>query len=142
LSEELIPLCIQETGVQRVATAGCSFGGYHAMNLAFRHPEIVKYVFNMSAAFDIKSQVNGFYNDDVYFNNPPDYIPDAWNDWFNDLYIVLGTGEFDICLDANIKMAEILSKKNIPHWLDIRPGANHDWPVWKGMFPHYVSLIK
>lgn len=142
LHEELVPLCLNETGVPRVATAGCSFGGFHATNFAFRHPDVVKYVFNMGAAFDIKDQLNGFYNDDVYFNNPPDYIPDAWNDWYNDLYVVLGTGEHDICLQANIQMANILSRKHIPHWLDIRQGANHDWPVWKGMFPHYLSLIK
>jgi esterase/lipase superfamily enzyme len=39
--------------VGRVATAGCSFGGYHATNFAFKHPDVVKYVFNMGASFDI-----------------------------------------------------------------------------------------
>jgi esterase/lipase superfamily enzyme len=47
-----------------------------------------------------------------------------------------------MCWDANEKMAAILRKKGMHHWLDVRPGANHDWPVWREMFPHYLSLIK
>jgi esterase/lipase superfamily enzyme len=71
------PLAQHETGVRRVATAGCSFGGYHATNFAFKHPEVVKYVFNMGAAFDIKDQLDGYYDDNVYFNNPLDFIPQS-----------------------------------------------------------------
>lgn len=142
LFHELIPAAMYETGAPKVAVAGCSFGGYHATNFAFRHPEKVKYVFNMGAAFDIKNQLDGYYDDDVFFNNPPDFLPGAQNDHFFDMHVVLGTGEHDICLDANIRFAEILRNKHISHWLDIRQGANHDWPVWRDMFPHYLSLIK
>ncbi len=142
LYNELIPLAQKETGVQRVATAGCSFGGFHATNFAFKHPDVVKYVFNMGAAFDIKDQLDGFYNDDVYFNNPPDYIPDLQNEFLNDFFVVLGTGTHDMCWDANEKMANILRNKGISHWLDVRQNAPHDWPAWREMFPHYLSLIK
>ncbi len=27
------------------------------------------------------------------------------------------------------------------HWLDIRHEKTHDWPLWKEMFPHYLSRI-
>ncbi len=55
LVTELVPLAQRETGVGRVATAGCSFGGCHLLPIfAFKHPEVVKYVFTMGAAFDIK----------------------------------------------------------------------------------------
>lgn len=142
LLHELIPLAQRETGVQRVATAGCSFGGYHATNFAFRHPEVAKYVFNMGAAFDIKSQLDGYYDENVYFNNPMDFLPSAANPSFQDMYVVLGTGTHDMCWDANEKMAAIFRQKGINHWLDVRQDANHDWPVWREMFPHYLSLIK
>ncbi|MGY6562849.1 MAG: esterase family protein [Luteibaculaceae bacterium] len=141
LSDELVPLIRFETGVERIAFGGCSFGGYHATNFAFKHPDMASFVLNMSAAFDIKSHLHGFYNDDVYFNNPVDFVPNV-NDWrIWDMFVILGTGEHDICLDANVKMASVLKNKNIKHWLDIRPGAVHDWPIWKEMFPHYLSLI-
>jgi esterase/lipase superfamily enzyme len=55
---------------------------------------------------------------------------------------VLGTGEHDICKQANIDMHQLLNHKGIANWLDIRQGANHDWQVWREMFPHYLSLIK
>src|SRR5260221_6238138 len=139
---ELVPLAQGETGVGRVATAGCSFGGNHATHFAFRHPEVVKYVFNMSASFDIKDQMDGYYDDNVYFNNPPDYIPASHNPFYADLFVVLGTGTHDMCWDANERMAGILRAKGIQHWLDVRLNAPHDWPVWREMFPHYLSLIK
>jgi esterase/lipase superfamily enzyme len=142
LLNELVPLAQRETGVNRIAVSGCSFGGYHAMNFAFRHPEVVKYVFTMGASFDIKPQVDGYYDDNVYFNNPPDFIPGAQNPFFNDMMVVLGTGTHDMCWDANEKMAAILRDKGINHWLDVRPEADHDWPVWRQMFTHYLSLIK
>jgi len=142
LLHELIPLAQQETGVGRVVTAGCSFGGYHATNFGFKHPEVVKYIFNMGAAFDIKDQLDGYYDDNVYFNNPPDFIPNAYNRFYDDLHVVLGTGTQDMCWNANEKMATILRAKRINHWLDVRPNTNHDWPVWREMFPHYLSLIK
>ncbi len=142
LYHELVPLAQRETGVGRVATAGCSFGGYHATNFAFKHPEVVKYVFNMGAAFDIRDQMDGYYDDLVYFNNPMDFLPYAQNDFFYDMFVVLGTGTKDMCWNANERMAEILRNKGINHWLDVRHNAEHDWPVWKEMFPHYLSLIR
>ncbi len=142
LLTELVPLMQRETGVGRVATAGCSFGGYHATNFAFKHPEVAKYVFNMGAAFDIRGQLDGYYDENVYFNNPPDFIPNAQNEYFNDMFVTLGTGTHDMCWSANENMASILRNKGINHWLDVRQNAPHDWPAWREMFPHYLSMIR
>lgn len=126
----------------KVVMAGCSFGGYHATNFAFRHPDKVSYLFNMGAAYDIRSHLDGYYDQNVYFNNPVDYISGNHDGNLWKMGIVLGTGEFDICKNANYHMAHLLGSKGINHWLDNRPGAYHDWPVWRQMFPHYLSLIK
>ncbi len=142
LLTEVVPLMQRETGVSRIATAGCSFGGYHATNFGFRHPDVTKYIFNMGAAFDIKDQMDGHYDDNVYFNNPPDYIPNADSPWFKEMFVVLGTGTHDMCWEANERMAAVFRNKGIPHWLDVRQNAPHDWPAWREMFPHYLSLIK
>lgn len=140
--EEVVKRALQETNHTKVAVAGCSFGAYHATNFAFRHPELVGYLFNMGGAFDIKDQVKGYYDDTIYFNNPPDYLPEFNHPALYDMSIVLGTGDKDMCMEANIRLSEILQKKGVNHWLDIRQGAIHDWPVWREMFPHYLSLIK
>lgn len=140
--EEIVNRARKETNHSKVVMAGCSFGAYHATNFAFRHPEVVGYLFNMGGAFDIKDQVSGYYDDNIYFNNPPDYLPGLNHPSLNEMGIVFGTGDRDMCKDANILMSDILKRKGINHWLDIRKDAVHDWPVWREMFPHYLSLIK
>jgi esterase/lipase superfamily enzyme len=94
----------------------------------------------MGGAFDIKPQVNGYYDDDVYYNNPADFIPGLNDPAVWEIGIVLGTSDQDICLEQNRIMSEILNRKGISHWLDIRAGV-HDWPVWREMFPCYISRI-
>jgi esterase/lipase superfamily enzyme len=37
---------------------GASLGAYHAVNFAFRHPEVVRRVLGMSGLYDIKQQDN------------------------------------------------------------------------------------
>lgn len=141
LYHELTPWARHETGVGKIVVAGCSFGGYHAANFAFKHPDQVSHLFSMSGAFDIREQLDGFYNDDVYYNNPVDFVSNSGDPAIWQQKIILGTAEHDICKDANINLSGILNRKGIPHWLDVRPGAVHDWPVWREMFPHYLSLI-
>jgi esterase/lipase superfamily enzyme len=139
--DEILPRAMHETGHNRVALAGCSFGGYHAANFAFRHPAVAGYCFSMSGIFDIRSFVDGYYDDNVYFNNPVDFIPGASDPALWNQSIVLGTGDRDICRGENEWMSRLLSAKDIPHFLDIRTDRDHDWPVWKEMFPYYLSML-
>lgn len=139
--EEVVSRARNETSFNKVITAGCSFGGYHAANFAFRYPWLVSHMFSMSGAFDIKGQLDGFYNDDVYYNNPVDYLPSATNGDLWNMRIVLGTAERDICKPYNEQLSAILNNKGINHWLDIRPNAEHDWPIWRQMFPEYLGQL-
>ncbi|MBC6989725.1 MULTISPECIES: alpha/beta fold hydrolase [Hymenobacter] len=141
LSEELFPMLQRECHVDKIGVAGCSFGGYQALNYAFRHPEQVAHLFTMGAAFDIKQFLDGHYDDNVYYHNPPDFMSNANSDLFQHMNIVLGTAEHDFCKGSNYQMSEILTRKGIQHWLDVRPHGTHDWPVWREMFPHYLSLL-
>jgi esterase/lipase superfamily enzyme len=43
--------------------------------------------------------------------------------------LILAPGDWDISLGESYRMAEILGRKNIPHWLDVWTGGErHDWP--------------
>jgi esterase/lipase superfamily enzyme len=139
--EEVVSRAVNETGHNRLAFAGCSFGGYHAANFSFRHPGLAGYCFSMSGVFDISNFADGYYDDNIYYNNPVDYIVGASDPALWQMGIVLGTAERDICLAQNEWMSRLLTAKSIPHWLDIRPNRDHDWPVWKEMFPHYLSQL-
>ena len=55
--------------------------------------------------------------------------------------IVLGVGEWDICLDANLGMSRLLDVLGITNWLDVRLWAKHDWPLWWEMFPRYLAKL-
>ena len=141
LYDELVPWATHETGIGKVAMAGCSFGGYHAANFALKHPEKTGHLFSMSGAFDMRQFTDGYYDDNVFFNNPVDFMPGSNQHELWQMNIILGTAEHDICLNDNIWLSNILKEKHINHWLDIRPNAMHDWPVWKAMFPHFLSTI-
>ena len=67
------------------------------------------------------------------------------DDWFLSRYrkmnIVLGSADWDICLDQNVKFSAILNDKGIPHWLDVwGDNSKHDWPLWQRMAVKYFSL--
>ena len=134
-----------DTGRERVAAAGCGFGAYHAANLAFRHPDLISHIFCMGGIFNIKQFIFGYYDDNCYFNNPPDYLPNLADEWYLDRFrgmeIILGTGDQDTSMNENIYLSKILNRKEIKHWLDIRKGAGHYWSSWKEMFPEYLSRI-
>lgn len=143
---DVIEFAKYETGVKKVGVAGCSLGGYHAANLAFRHPDKVSNLISMGGCFNIKPFIMGYYDDNCYFNNPPDYLP-GLNDYhileeIRRMRIVLGTGEFDNCLDENIMLSNLLNGKGIKHWIDVVHGANHDWHWWREAFPRYLSQIE
>lgn len=139
--DELVHRIRFNTGTQKVTVSGCSFGGYHAANFAFRHPEFVSHLFTMGGAFDIKSFLDGYYDDNVYFNNPVDFLPGLDHPDLYRMKIILGTSEWDICKNANLHLSHLLNVKGVHHWLDLRPQREHDWPAWREMFPHYLSMI-
>lgn len=139
--EEVVEKIRWNTGTGKVAMAGASFGAYHAANFAFRHPEVVSHLFTMSGAFDIKDFMYGYYDDNVYFNNPVDYLPGLDHPDLYNMKIILGTSEWDICKDANFHLSHLLNQKGVNHWLDFRKERKHDWSTWREMFPHYLSMI-
>jgi esterase/lipase superfamily enzyme len=122
---------------------GCSFGGYHALNFALRHPDIVTYVVAMSGAFDVPHRfLDGYYNLDAYLHCPPDYLPGLGDEWhlsrMRRNYYVFATGSGDPLLGESRRMQEIMGAKGIPNYLDIWDGFGHDWPWWRGMAAKYL----
>jgi len=139
LLEEAVPFILGRGDAARIAATGCSFGGYHTINFTLKHPELVNHAVSMGGAFDIHQFLSGHYDDNCYFNCPPDFLPGLSDD--QDLEhlrhhtrLVLATGESDICLAENRRLSGILASKEIPHWLDVwAGGAGHDWRWWRQM---------
>lgn len=139
LAQEFIPYIQKIHNTNRVAVAGASFGGYHAANLAFRFPDLVSHLFSLSGAFSIRNFMDGYSDEYVYYNCPREFViqDEAWK--YKHMHIVLSTSDEDICKDKNLEMAEILQSKGIDFWYDERKWINHDWPLWRMVFPVFIG---
>lgn len=143
---DVIAFAQEDTGREQVALAGCSLGGYHAANIAFRHPELVGHLISLSGTYDIKRFIFGYYDDNCYFNNPMDYMPSLRDEYYLERYrsmgIIIGTGDADYCRPENQKLSDILTAHKVNHWFDDRIGYGHDWYWWKKMLPEYLAHVK
>jgi esterase/lipase superfamily enzyme len=138
LGLEVAPFIRNRTSWPRFGTTGCSFGGYHAINFALRHPGLVPYAVSMSGAFNVPNRfLDGHYDENAYFHAPLDYLPNLNEagslDQVRRNYYVLAVGNHDPLFDQNVKMAHALGTKSIPHVLDVWEGFGHDWPWWYQM---------
>ncbi|MDU0354882.1 alpha/beta hydrolase-fold protein [Paraglaciecola aquimarina] len=78
---EVYPFMDQLNSHPCTISHGCSLGGFHAANIAFRHPHLFNKLCVFSGRFDLTLQVeyfsdlfSGFYNDDIYFHTPSHFI--------------------------------------------------------------------
>src|ERR1700733_8967595 len=129
---ELLPLIRLKNQNLHLISLGCSFGGYHAVNIALRHPDVFTGFLSMSGAFDMSSFLGGYHDQDCYFNQPTQYLQNMSDPWYFDRYrrnsYILATGEHDQCWDQNERLAGIMRWKEIPVRLDVwRDNTGHDW---------------
>ena len=130
-----------------IGTTGASFGAFHALNTLLKHPDKFRWTLAMSGAYDVRSFANGFYNDDIYFNNPVDYMPQM-NDHNQlemirhcNINIMTGQGQWENP-DFSRRMSQTLWDKGIWHNLDLWGHEwQHDWPTWKVMMDVYLRKM-
>lgn len=143
LLTEVVPFIRSKNTNPRLTALGCSFGGYHAANIALRHPDVFTGTLSMSGTFDLTSFLDGYYDQDCYYNLPTHYLSDLSDAWFLDRYrrnsYVLASGLDDHCLRQNQELDRLLSEKEIPHTFDVWDAENaHDWPTWQKMAQKYL----
>jgi esterase/lipase superfamily enzyme len=140
---EVVPWIREKAGTDsKVATLGVSFGAYHAVNFAFRHPDVVDKTVGFSGKYDIHSFLDGFWNDTAYFHCPTAYVLNMDREWVERLSrmdIAIVTGATDNILSGTTDMIRILREKGIRHRGDVWDAPyGHDWPWWKIQIRSYV----
>ncbi len=140
---EVLPLARTLNANSEFAALGCSFGGYHAANLALRHPDVFTGMVSLSGTFDVSAFLDGYYDQDCYYNLPTHYLPQLNDAWYLERFrrnnFVLATGWDDQCLTQNQQFDRILTAKQIPHQFYIWDAKNsHDWPTWQRMVSQYL----
>src|SRR6185295_459896 len=101
--EEVLPLIRNESGADaRPITTGASLGAFLAANEYFKHPDLFRGVIAMSGSYDIRSYLKGHYDDNVYFNNPADYLSGLNDEHYlpilrqaDSIYILSGQGSYE-----------------------------------------------
>jgi esterase/lipase superfamily enzyme len=147
LAREVVPFIhwsCQSPGIT-ITTTGASFGAYHAVNTLLKHPDLVRRCIAMSGVYDVKSQMDGDYDDNFYFNNPMDYMAGMNDSWYYaqyhrcELRLTTGHGPWEDS-GPTYRFSELLSSKGVPHWVDNwGPDGGHDWPYWKKQMQTYLN---
>ncbi len=148
--EEVLPLIRTDTGSHdaRPLVTGASLGAFLSANAYFRHPDHLRGVIAMSGSYDVRSYLDGYFDDNVYFNNPAQYLENL-NDAYHlpilrraDAIVILsGQGAYE-APERSRQLSRILSAKGIPHTLDLwGHDVNHDWPWWRKMLPHWLDRL-
>jgi len=139
---EVVPLMRHLTHCDGIGVTGCSFGAYHAMVLAMRHPYTFTSCVTMGGAFDISQFVEGHHDEDCYFLNPPSFLPGLSDAYYLDQFRrnkwVIVTGDQDVCRAPNEQFSALMHAKGIPHALHVWNDSRHDWPYWRPMAAAYL----
>jgi esterase/lipase superfamily enzyme len=139
---EVLPFVRGRAGDRRVGTLGASFGAYHAVNFALRHPDAVDKTVGFSGKYDIHSFLDGFWNDTAYFHCPTAYVPNMDGGALAALAsvdIAIVTGQSDGIREGSTDLMRILREKGVPHRGDIWDAPyGHDWPWWREQVRQYV----
>jgi esterase/lipase superfamily enzyme len=150
ITDEVLPLIRKDCGQHdiRPITTGASLGAFLAANTYFKHPDAFRGTIAMSGSYDIKSYLQGYFDENVYFNNPLDYLPGLNDDYFlpilrhaDAIVILSGQGAYE-APERSRQLSDVLNSKGIPHALDIWGyDVNHDWPWWRKMLPHWIGKL-
>jgi esterase/lipase superfamily enzyme len=135
-------------GRQDMAVAGCSFGAYHAANLALRRADLFPLALCFSGVYDLSILGWGERGTSFHLNNPLWSLGAAEGDhldWLRSrlsLLLVCGQGMWEdttgalestrafgaLCADKGLRVETDLWGHDVPH----------DWPSWRAQLAHHL----
>jgi len=119
ICDEVISQIKKRNKNSHLLTAGANLGAYHALLYGLKHPTDIDKVIAISGCYDVKPYLDGFYDDNVYFNNPTDFIPNL-----NDQKLLKAIDAMDIRIltydndpqkGSSQRMSDTLWLKNLEH---------------------------
>lgn len=143
LYNEVVPFMRHVNQTPYTITLGASFGAYHAMNFGLKHPDAVNRILGLSGLYDIRSMTGGYHDQNVYYNNPVEFIAGE-NDpqrlgMLRQMDIIMATGREDRLIGEARQMSGVLWSKGIGNALREWDGWAHDWPYWFQMVHRYIG---
>lgn len=147
--KEVLPFMNRKNPHDCIIAHGSSLGGFHAVNIALRHPHLFKKLVAFSGRYDLTLTVecfhdllDGFYNDDVYFHTPSHFLPNlecaSHLKNLRSMDIIITIGKEDPFLQNNRHLSSILRQKAINHQLIEWDGRAHSASYWRRMAAIYI----
>jgi esterase/lipase superfamily enzyme len=145
---EVLPFTEANNPGSEVYAAGCSLGAYHAVNIAFKYPDLFIKAVGMSGRYDLTvprgvfiDLFDGYTDDDIYFNMPNQYVANLEAadiiDKLKQLDIIIAIGNEDVFLDDSKHLSNTLWDKEIWNALHIWDGEAHKPKFWRKMVQIY-----
>jgi esterase/lipase superfamily enzyme len=147
--DEVVPFVRSTSPTAPLVVHGCSIGAYHAVSIAFRHPEYFRRVVALSGRYDLTRCVgafpdlfDGYYDEDIYFHTPSHFIPNLTDPCLlqklRALDITLVVGDADAFCENTRRLSGALWEKGISNRLDVWPGEAHRPREWRHMVQTYL----
>jgi len=148
--DELVPRIRQDVGdpAARVATTGCSFGAFYAVNTALKFPQHFHGALGLSGRYRSSTFMDGHQGHLAYMNQPLAHVAGLSG---GDLHaarsvrftLVAGRGAFEgRCTQETAEMAHALGRMGIPTRLDLwGHDVSHEWVWWKRQIIHHLPRI-
>ena len=141
--EEVVPFVQEETSINFIIIAGIDLGGYHAITTALKHPQLFGKAIGLSGIYDINTFMDGYYDDDVYYNNPVDFVPNMNNqhtlESIRDIDFRLVSYKNDDRRRDTKRMSDVMRMKFIEHELDIWGTTEQgEWDLWPQMLKTHI----
>ncbi len=135
-------------GRQDMAVAGCSFGAYHAANLALRRADLFPLALCFSGVYDLSVLGWGERGTSFHLNTPLWSLAAAEGehlDWLRSrlsLVLVCGQGMWEDttgALESTRAFGALCAEKGLRVETDLwGHDVPHDWPSWQAQIAHHL----
>lgn len=140
LIDEVLPYIRYQNPNPFLIIAGAGFGAYYAANLVFKFPDKFGKLVGMDGDYNMEPSLDGFYDDNVYFNNPFRYLARL-----QDGDIMRSIQQVDLRLAATQgkdhstrELSDLLLRKFIDHDLDVWEPHEGGWELWQQMIQKHI----
>jgi len=149
---EVVPFLREEQSLppeEKLGLMGISLGGYHALNLFFRFPDLFDLVLSLSGKLQLEPYIGDYMDETVYYNAPMHYLKNLTDENYLDKYresqiiICAGQGKWEeeMAHDA-MELQMLLRKKKVRSWLDIWGyDVDHDWKWWRNQCEYFLEQL-
>lgn len=141
--DEVLPFIRKVNNNPYVIFSGAFLGAYYAMLHGLKYPAKADKVIAISGNYNIKPYLDGFYDDNVYYNNPVDFFPNITDPV---LLKTISSIDFRILSYSNDpqknsseRMSDVLWLKNVDHnfyvWDEV---ISDPWELVDSMFKEHL----